>query len=325
MLRARGVAVASILLGCAVATAGQSASGEPPDVCTPATELSIALVERFATCDFQGRVVTAAADLKMSVPSPGESAGVAVLRDSPSDDPSSLIALTTKSGRVAVSVDGRKPIGDAAASRELDTLLNLDQTAAVSTSQVVPLAVPSWCGTYTQYKLHNVKQPNNGYYQWYYRTSGEPSSGANGAISSGADNWVADSSTCGSRPNDARHRRINTTTRAPNVRDGYNVVGWASLSGSTLAYTNWWYEGSTIVEADIRFDNSSRSWHVSSSASVASGKYDLRSVAAHEFGHAFGFDHVLSSPHQVMFDSFGSGVERRVKRAGDLYGMQLKY
>lgn len=322
----RSIAMAvALATGCLVAASALPATGEVKS-CPTSKSVSATQVGEASGCDLRGKAVVVD-DINVLVPARGETAATSVLRPEGSTLPSTVFVYADSSGGVAVSINSEFAVGDASTVQELNK--QLGERLHGSASSSIPNSAeaaqyPSYCGTYTQYTIYNFEQSDNGYYRWYYNPYSEPSSGSNSEIGAGANYWVADSGPCGTRVNDARHLRVNTTTRNPNNRDGFNVVGWATMSANLLGYTNWWYEGRTILEADIRF-NRTLTWHVSSSTSVPAGRYDLRSVAGHEMGHAFGFDHETSSPAQVMYPSFSTGVERRVKRSGDLYGMELKY
>lgn len=69
----------------------------------------------------------------------------------------------------------------------------------------------------------------------------------------------------------------------------YDIDG----KGGTYAYVNHWTSGNYITKFRMRLDER-ESWYTGS-GSVSSSRLDLRSVAAHEFGHALGVAHTQSS------------------------------
>jgi len=81
------------------------------------------------------------------------------------------------------------------------------------------------------------------------------------------------------------------------VFDGFNDVGWARLSGSTLGVT--WY-GTSIDEADMAI-NTRFAW--STGCRQVAGRYDLETVYLHENGHVAGLGH-SSDPNAVMYPSY---------------------
>jgi len=91
----------------------------------------------------------------------------------------------------------------------------------------------------------------------------------------------------------------SNTTLSGAKRNGVNVVSWANLGGNTLGVTHYIStdtsqfqncNGRTIykfVEVDIRFNKQFR-W---SNSAGCSNAFDLKGVAVHEFGHAYGLGH----------------------------------
>ena len=118
---------------------------------------------------------------------------------------------------------------------------------------------------------------------------------------------------------------------SPVEHDGKNTIDWGSLENDqdcngALACTQTWYgRRGNPVESDIRF-NTADKW----SAKGASGAYDIQTVAAHEFGHVFQFDHVTNDekrdytvvmwPYIDMADTTGHKLGR-----GDALGDNTHY
>lgn len=72
--------------------------------------------------------------------------------------------------------------------------------------------------------------------------------------------------------------------------NGHNTVGWGQLPGDLLGWTCYWWNGRrNMVEADMRLDPGSRT--VLSLPSNCTDKFDVQSLATHEWGHAYGLSH----------------------------------
>ena len=138
------------------------------------------------------------------------------------------------------------------------------------------------------------------------------------------------------------------------VRDGSSVIELGSqitvnraCMAKVLACATFWVEGDpsplpgegTIAESDIQFNDEVRWWtglrEVPESASgpgPGNEVYDLWSVAAHEFGHSIGFNHVSEDPDapswvraQMMYYSIGSKVEKRYLMGSDYEALCTLY
>ena len=85
----------------------------------------------------------------------------------------------------------------------------------------------------------------------------------------------------------------------PQVTDGNNDVGWASIGGSTLGVT--WFVTSGDPEADMAL-NTRFTWKQTCDSSGGSG-IDLETVFLHENGHVAGLDHA-NRTDSVMYPSY---------------------
>ncbi len=126
---------------------------------------------------------------------------------------------------------------------------------------------------------------------------------------------------------------IDGANRCASANDNKSVVDFGSLSGTTLAFactrfrtvSGWKYK--EIYEADIRFDNTSRSW-VTKTTGCTGEKYDLLSVAVHEFGHFVGLNH---APEEGGSDLTMSPIIEpcnggaRTLGKGDIRGLEIPY
>lgn len=85
---------------------------------------------------------------------------------------------------------------------------------------------------------------------------------------------------------------------------GENEVAFGAINtGGILAVTcTWWYNwpgDNPIEEADMVF-NRANNLYFYTIPSGCSGRYELQGVATHEFGHAFGLDHVSEDTYRYM-------------------------
>ena len=97
----------------------------------------------------------------------------------------------------------------------------------------------------------------------------------------------------------------------------YTPLGSGS---STLARATWWYTGNYITKATIEF-NSDKSW----STSGESGKFDVQSVATHEFGHWLSLGH-SSNTDATMYAYIDPGeTKKRTLHSDDIAGIKYIY
>ncbi len=167
--------------------------------------------------------------------------------------------------------------------------------------------------------------------EWSYNPNNQKVSGA-AAIGAGADAWTGTTSACGrtvkstadDTPLGSRKRAMGVTaTGGCGASDGSNMIGWGSLRSGTLAVTCVWSRSGVAVEVDQRY-STSVDW---SAASTCSGKrFDLRGVATHEWGHAYGLGHTAATSGLVMKPaSTTCETGQRTLGLGDLIGIDALY
>jgi hypothetical protein len=114
--------------------------------------------------------------------------------------------------------------------------------------------------------------------------------------------------------------------------DGYNVIAFGPLPSGTLAVTcRFWYwvpiGDNHIFEADIRARNASGLFFFTI-PSGCSSKYELEGVLTHEFGHAFGMDHVSESSYPTLTMSptaTACSYQDKSLGKGDYNGLKAHY
>lgn len=274
-------------------------------------------------------VISVAQDLDVVVPEPGVVASVEVLRTHQSTAPSTATVYRAADDQLALQIDEEPVLGSAATVAALDRIRanrpEVTGTTRTQASQVA--AVPAWCGEGWYYQTYTGVWRYPSQYAWTYSTRTEPDAGALSAIQYGFKFITDDSSDCGSAPTYATASYRGTTTRYTwGTRDNGNVVGWAGFDQEVLAKAYRWHDSSGyMLEGDIAFNNRRSDWFTGLSGTVPSSRFDLISVATHEAGHIFGLDHYTYHSSQVMYTSLGAGVNKRIKRSGDLRGIAFNY
>jgi len=117
--------------------------------------------------------------------------------------------------------------------------------------------------------------------------------------------------------------------------DGLNVVEFRSLAGTicdgALACTIIDYERGRIIEVDMLFESDlgrfgySDLWTTDQTTWIGptEGAFALVDVAAHEFGHFAGLDHVDRSPNLTMYPLIHDGMQ--TLGLGDMRGLVARY
>ena len=119
------------------------------------------------------------------------------------------------------------------------------------------------------------------------------------------------------------------------TRDGVNTVAFQSLAGTVcdgaLACVVTDYDRGRINESDMAFEedltrygfldfwtNDSTTW-----TDAFGGRFAIRDVGTHEFGHFAGLDHTPKSPELTMFPFIHDGDE--TVGLGDMKGLLARY
>jgi Matrixin len=144
-----------------------------------------------------------------------------------------------------------------------------------------------------------------------------PGAIADAAVRAGAETWVLQASAF-------RFLYAGPSSQTTNTYDGINLVMFRSdSSGSAIATSYWWHDGSRMLDADIVFWDGSFRFFAGSSG--CSGGFYIEDIAAHEFGHALGLGH-STSPTATMYPSaFTCDSSVRVLDADDISGVRALY
>jgi len=156
----------------------------------------------------------------------------------------------------------------------------------------------------------------HGTFNWYYDPRGESSPRALSRILDGLGYWQTPENRCDgstfSTNFKAKYLGVSTSkqsrvgaTGCTGPFDGQNLVSWknrgsTSLLGATCRNVN--SNATRITEADIIFNTYwiDSYYDQEDAAACPRMEYLLANIAAHEFGHALGLEHVNSSTRQIM-------------------------
>lgn len=286
------------------AEASGRSRGDLDRVCDSAGRIEAATlpasVDR-SDCDLVGRTVVSG-DVSLEVPRPGHGVSGAALA---SDGESELFISTSKSGVVRIFESGH---GSNATSAGESLLLG-PVTPEPCDENAVPGCLPP-CETNS-----NAVNPVNARVRrgqpWKFKASSTPKSLTtafalaeikagtkvilNSTNSCGLSDVVAKTSPYKGTASAGSGISTNGSTITCPSSNGKNIVDFGALPGNVLGYacTRTTKIGSRpwfIVEADIRF-KASGPWSTAIDSDECLNEFDLRGVAAHERGHAFGVSH----------------------------------
>jgi hypothetical protein len=156
------------------------------------------------------------------------------------------------------------------------------------------------------------------------------------ALRRAAGNIAASRTDCGLPDQiDATQRYSGRTAAVPNIgstsnclrADGKSVVAFGAIDPRDLALTCWWTMNGNTVEADMMLNAANYSW-TTNVGSACQKRWMIESVATHEFGHAFGLDHVspVLDANQTMSPLILPCQNSQATLGrGDIMGLRAKY
>lgn len=337
-MRRTTLAAIGAALGITLATvvAGPAGAGTPTPTPRACTGTAVSTTDLASGCTVtSGRLVLPDGRV-FTVPAPGTSVAalpvVAAADGAPDEDV--VVSNTGRSG-VAVHV-GESWLGSpaavtaeraAAARRTLGAGGGVRPRAAAGSTTSATVAASCSSRSYVLSGHHW-----NAAVSWRYNASGEKTAGVS-AVRSAASAWDGALSSCGTKvTSTARNTYLGTTTLQPAVTaaggcgamDRTNTVGWGSLPSGVLGLTCVWFGSDGVAqETDQRYATGF-TWN--SAATCSGSRFDLRGVATHEWGHAYGLGHTAQSSGLVMKPSSTTcETAQRTLGLGDVLGIDALY
>lgn len=335
MVAACALALAACLASVTSASGATATSASSPGFCSntasiPAADLATGVA--LSNCPIQGRLVTRSVGgthIGARVPSPGHVEAV----EATTVTGDYVLALANQAGRVTSATSF--PAGK---SHDLPRAASPDATDPACTETGVAYLNFVWNKTL----------------QWYYNQSTVSRAGLNGpttltSIRAANTNMTNGVNNCGwpqanfgsyiggvplgaYQGTTSKYANIDSSGDiTSNFPDGQNTVSWGPFNNTeegTLAITAFDYNtggNQFAIEADT-YLGSNRGL-VTSYSPLCTDSYDLESVMTHEWGHAYGLDHVTSSADadEVMYEYSTACALRRHLGEGDYEGMASLY
>lgn len=324
----KGIAlVAVVAASIGLATVGATPASAAPGTCRGDR---ITVAQLSSGCAVSSGTVVLSDGRRFTVPAVGTTVSALPVGATGTDDGGDVSVTNTGRTGVAVRVEHTWAGAPRAVRLERAALerraSDLHGTASGATATTKPPT--SSCRNASYSKLgYRWKAP----VRWSYNPAGQVVAGSS-AIRAGADAWTGPIAACNRKvTSTADQQLLGTTTRTPGVTatggcgaaSGASVVGWGTLRSGTLAVTCVWSRAGVAVEVDQRYTTGQR-WAATTACSGP--RFDLRGVATHEWGHAFGLGHTAQTSGLVMKPaSTTCEVSQRTLGLGDVVGIDALY
>ncbi len=191
-----------------------------------------------------------------------------------------------------------------------------EKAVAAPSAELDECADPTYAETGPQWRESDVPV------EWRFRRASVPDGlgtfRSQYSLQTGHQVWSRARTNCKGTDDVSLRFRFDGDAKRKIAYDGVNLVDFGPLGGGALALSYTWFEGSRILEVDLRL-NRDYGW---TNRPGGKNRYQVANVAAHEIGHQLGLDD-LADPHGAltMFGRIGRGeTSKTTLGRGDLRG-----
>lgn len=330
-MRTSSVTAAAVALGIALAAVVTTSVGVAPADASPSCAGDRITVRNLARgCVVRSGTIALPDGRRFAVPAAGTTVSALPVAAAGGHDVGDV--SITNTGRTGVAVAGEDGwSGSPAAIRQVRAVherLSAGDTTAHPMAATTTTAAPTSSCTNRTYALLGYRWGTT--VRWSSNPTGARAVDA-AALRAAASAWTGSIKVCGRTiASGVSNTYLGTTTQTPAVSanggcgtpNGANTTGWGALRSGTLATTCVWSRSGVAVEVDQRY-TTAYAW--SSAATCSGARFDLRGVATHEWGHAYGLGHTTQASGLVMKPaSTQCDVGQRTLGLGDALGIDAR-